>query len=70
MEHSLDEKGDEMKINAVLPRKALLERITVTYRVDGKRRYSTCKLRTPLDTDLLAIGDHFEIIYRITKEEI
>ena len=65
----MDEKGDEMKINAVLPRKALLERITVTYKVNGKRRYSTCKLLPPLNTDLLAMGDYFEIIYRITKEE-
>jgi len=58
-----------MKINAVLPKRAILERITVTYRVNGKRRYSTCKLLPPLDTDLLAMGDSFEVIYRITKEE-
>ena len=65
----MDEEGDEMKINAVLPKRAILERITVTYRVNGKRRYSTCKLLPPLDTDLLAMGDSFEVIYRITKEE-
>jgi len=58
-----------MKINAVLPKEALLERITVTYRVGGKRRYSTCKLLPPFNTDLLAMGDCFEVIYRITKEE-
>ena len=58
-----------MKINAVLPKRALLERITVTYRLDGKRKYSTCKLTPPLDTDLLAMGDYFEIIYRVTKEK-
>jgi len=58
-----------MKINAVLPKEAVIERITVTYRVDGKRRYSTCKLRTPFNTDLLAMGDYFEIIYRVTKEK-
>jgi len=57
-----------MKINAVLPKEALLERITVTYRLDGKRRHNTCKLLPPLNMDLLAMGDCFEVIYRITKE--
>jgi len=58
-----------MKVNAVLPKRALLERITITYRLDGKRRYSRCKLLPPFSTDLLAMGDCFEVIYRITKEK-
>jgi len=64
----LDEKEDEMKQGSVLPKGALLERITITYVVDGKRKYSRCNLLPAFDTDELATGDYLEVIYRVTKE--
>lgn len=57
-----------MTKEAVLPEGALLERITITYKIDGKRRYTTCKLLPPFDTTQLVLGDSFEIKYKITKE--
>ena len=58
-----------MKQGSVLPKGAIVERITITYSVNGKRRYSTCKFSFPFDTDELAEGDYFEIRYRLTKEK-
>jgi len=57
-----------MAKKAVLPKGALLERITIMYKVDGRRKYTTCKLLPPFDTTQLALGDSFEIKYQITKE--
>lgn len=61
----MDEEANEMsKLE-----KLLIERVTITCKFRGKRRYRRFDIRPPLDTSHLAKGDHFEIRYRVTKEE-
>lgn len=57
-----------MKVTLVGAKGALLERITVTYKLNGKRKYSRCELHPPFSTDVLAPGDCLEITYRVEKE--